>query len=107
MKEVLFKRPPIYDSLEIGLDQTHSPKPCQSCSKFWYYIQKYEIIRWREEERLKLGWGSLGEDVLGHFGAEIERTEKILEFNDNLQKESILRGISGQRINVSSRLFTK
>lgn len=49
----------------------------------------------------------MGEDVLGHFGAEIERTEKILEFADNLQKESILRGISGQRINVSSRLFTK
>lgn len=54
-----------------------------------------------------MGWGSLGGEVLRHFGAEIERTEKNLEFADNLQKESILRGISGQRINVPSRLFMR
>lgn len=43
-------------------------------------------------------------EILGQFGAEIERTKKNLEFAGNLQKESILRGISDQRINESSRL---
>lgn len=49
----------------------------------------------------------MGGEVLEHLGAEIERTEKKLEFADNFQKESMLRGISGQRINVSSGLFMR
>lgn len=49
----------------------------------------------------------MGGEVIGHFGPEIERTEKNLELADNLQKESILRGITVQRINVSSRLFIR
>ena len=44
--------------------------------------------------------GSWGGDILWQFGAEMERTEKNLMFACNLQKQTILRGISSQRINV-------
>ena len=46
---------------------------------------------------------SWGGNILGQFGAEMERTKKKLVSACNLQKLAILRGGSSQRINVSSR----